>query len=168
MMKSVSKVFALLTPPSARRLLRRRPCRPASAGRWSPRAWPEPGFAAPRGGSTARDHDRGIDLQRVRQSVALLADGSYASAWTERDGDDLDVRMQWVRPDGSVVFAGGGRTVAGAPENEFNAVVTANPAGGAFVAYSRGRLRTGRQVFVQSFDAAGNPRWPAGTASSPP
>jgi hypothetical protein len=96
----------------------------------------------------------------LRQSVALLADGSYASVWNERIGGNLDVRMQWVRPDGSVVFAGGGRTVADGPENELNAVVAANPAGGAFVAFSRADGNVLR-VFVQSYDAAGNPRWPS-------
>jgi hypothetical protein len=39
-----------------------------------------------------------------------------------------------------------------------NIVVTANPAGGAFVAFSGG-APGGTQVFVQSFDADGNPRW---------
>jgi len=104
----------------------------------------------------------GEEYNELRQSLALLTDGSYASVWTERTGDSLDVRMQWVRPDGSLVFAGGGRTVADEPDNEFNAVIAANPAGGAFVAFSRVYGNGDRlQVLAQSYDAAGNPRWAA-------
>jgi hypothetical protein len=97
------------------------------------------------------------EYNELRQSVALLADGSYASVWTDRGGAP-GARMQWVRPDGSKVFAGGGRGVTAGNAQESNAVVASNPAGGAFVTLSSATA-DGRQVLVQSFDAAGNPRW---------
>jgi hypothetical protein len=102
----------------------------------------------------------------LRQSVALLADGSYASVWTERTSNSsVDVAMQWVRPDGSKVFPGGGVYVANSSNIEFDTAVAPNPAGGgAFVAYARD-LGGRRQVYVQSYDAAGNPRWAAGGVS---
>ncbi len=112
----------------------------------------------------------GIDLfSELRESVALLVDGSYATAWTDWDGPRFDVRMQWVKPDGSPLFPSGGVLVAEA-DNPFEAAVIANPAGGAFVAYARGvkdpeilHLDTDfRQVFIQSYDAAGQPVWPEG------
>jgi hypothetical protein len=104
-----------------------------------------------------------------RESVALLTDGTYASVWTDWDGPKFDVRTQWVGPDGSLVFASGG-TLVGEADNPFEAAVIANPAGGAFVAYALGQkdpdivnVQTDfRQVFVQSYDAAGNPLWPSG------
>ena len=100
------------------------------------------------------------EYNELRQSVALLADGTYASVWTERIGNSLDVVMQWVRRDGSKVFPGDGRYVADSPTNEFNTVVTSNPAGGAFVAFSRYHPDADQlQVYVQSYNAAGNPRW---------
>ena len=59
----------------------------------------------------------------LRQPVALLAGGSFASVWVERNGLPA-VRMQWVRPDGSEVFAGGGRVLTSPGESEGSAVVT--------------------------------------------
>jgi hypothetical protein len=109
-------------------------------------------------GATSNDEE----YNELRQSVALLAGGGYASVWTEQVGQDFNVRMQWVRPDGSKVFADGGRSVASTPDSEFNAVVASNPAGGAFVAFSRyDPVSDWLQVHVQSYDAAGNPRWAA-------
>ena len=99
-------------------------------------------------------------FNELRQSVALLKDGGYASVWVEGPFLHRDVRMQWVRPDGSPVFASGGLTVANAPEDEYLAVVAANPLGGAFVAFTRD-IPNGREVRVQSYDAGGAPRWPA-------
>lgn len=55
----------------------------------------------------AREVDLGTtpaleEYDALRQSVALLTDGTYASAWTERVGNSrIDVTMQWIRPDGS-------------------------------------------------------------------
>src|SRR5262249_35021449 len=90
-----------------------------------------------------------------RQSVALLADGSFATVWVTNGGDG---RLQILRPDGSQVFPDDGRSIADPPFPFNNIVVTANPAGGAFVAFSAD-APGGTQVFVQSFDADGNPRW---------
>lgn len=108
-------------------------------------------------------------FSELGESVALLADGSYASVWTDWDGPKFDIRMQWVGPDGSPAFASGG-TLVGEADNPFEAAVIANPEGGAFVAYALGQkepeivnVQTDfRQVFIQSYDAAGNPRWPDG------
>jgi hypothetical protein len=94
------------------------------------------------------------DYSDLRQSVALLADGSFATVWQSNG----DVRLQILRPDGSQVFSDDGRRVSDLPFPFSDLVVTANPAGGAFVAFSGGPPG-GTQVFVQSFDADGNPRW---------
>jgi hypothetical protein len=94
------------------------------------------------------------EYNELRQSVALLADGSFATVWnTAGDG-----RLQILRPDGSKVFPDDGRRVTDSPLPFSNIVVTANPDGGAFVAFSGG-APGGTQAFVQSFDADGNPRW---------
>jgi hypothetical protein len=94
------------------------------------------------------------EYNELRQSVALLADGSFATVWSTAG----DARLQILRPDGSKVFSDDGRRVSDLPLPFTNLVVTANPAGGAFVAFSGG-APGGTQVFVQSFDADGNPRW---------
>src|SRR4051812_12287104 len=74
------------------------------------------------------------EYNELRQSVALLADGSFATVWiTAGDG-----RLQILRPDGSKVFPDDGRSVAAPPLPFSNVVVAANPAGGAFVAFSGG------------------------------
>jgi hypothetical protein len=95
------------------------------------------------------------DFGELRQSAALLTDGSYATAWIDRQ---LGAQMQWVRPDGTPVFAGGGRALTAPSSLESDTVVAANPAGGAFTAVAR-LAGNGRQILVQSFDADGNPRW---------
>jgi hypothetical protein len=97
------------------------------------------------------------EYNELRQSVARLADGSYASVWIEHEGS-LRARMQWVRPDGSPLFAGGGRAITNIGADESNAVVVSNPAGGAFVALAS-KTEDGAQILVQSFDADGNPSW---------
>jgi len=97
------------------------------------------------------------EYNELRQSVALLADGSFATVWITGG----DARLQILRPDGSKVFSDDGRSVADSPLPFSNIVVAANPAGGAFVAFSGG-APGGTQVFVQSFDADGNPRWETG------
>src|SRR5947199_6441984 len=94
------------------------------------------------------------EYNELRQSVALLADGSFATVWNTAG----DARLQILRPDGSKVFSDDGRSVTDLPLPFSSIVVTANPAGGAFVAFSGG-APGGTQVFVQSFDADGNPRW---------
>jgi hypothetical protein len=95
------------------------------------------------------------EYNELRQSVALLADGSYASVWITNGPHGG--RLQIVRPDGSELFAGG-RSITNSITAERDIVVAANPSGGAFVAVSVGTA-DGMQLFVQSFDAAGNPRW---------
>lgn len=97
------------------------------------------------------------EYNELRQSVALLADGSFATVWSTGG----DARLQILRPDGAKVFPDDGRRVSDLPLPFSNLVVTANPAGGAFVAFSAG-APDGTQVFVQSFDADGNPRWETG------
>jgi hypothetical protein len=66
-----------------------------------------------------------------------------------------------MRPDGSKVFPDDGRSITDFHAAESDIVVAANPAGGSFVAVSVGTA-DGAQLFVQSFDAAGNPRWATG------
>ncbi|HSU80967.1 MAG TPA: hypothetical protein VLR69_01045 [Thermoanaerobaculia bacterium] len=99
------------------------------------------------------------EYNELRQSVALLADGSFATVWNTGG----DARLQILRPDGSKVFPDDGRSVLDPPLPYSNIVVAANPAGGAFVAASGGAgAPGGTQVLVQSFDADGNPRWATG------
>jgi hypothetical protein len=58
------------------------------------------------------------------------------------------------------VFPAGGLLVAGGPASQADAVIAAHPTAGAFVAFTEDN-----EVFVQSFDGAGPPRWPgAGVA----
>lgn len=97
------------------------------------------------------------EYNELRQPVALLADGSFATVWSTGG----DARLQILRPDGSKVFPDEGRSVLPSPLPYDNIVVAANPAGGAFVAAS-GVAPDGTQVLVQSFDADGNPRWQTG------
>jgi hypothetical protein len=85
--------------------------------------------------------------------VARLADGSYAVAW---QGTDQEIRLQWVRPDGSEALESGGRLLARPTSLEFP-VVVAHPVSGAFVAFSTASANA--RVVVQSFDGNGSPRW---------
>ncbi len=102
------------------------------------------------------------------QSVALLPDGTYASVWTDW-ARTFDIQTQWVRPNGSPLLADGGLLV-GKADYALASAVVARPAGGAFMAYVRGLANPAYfnpatdhlQVFVQAYDAAGNPLWQAG------
>jgi hypothetical protein len=156
-----------LTPPDAngaRRVLASRQPRKRALAAGLPASSPRAAAETISLGDTP-----GTELLSELQAMALLPDGTYATAWTDWNGPQFDVRTQWVRPDGSLVFASGG-ALAGEADNPFLTAVIANPAGGAFVAYARGQqdpeivnLQTDyRQVFIQSYDAAGNPLWPSG------
>ena len=116
----------------------------------------------PASGALLRELDLGSDHTfnwfnpSIGSPVVRLADGSYAVVW---QGPGQEPRLQWVRPDGVEILEPGGlRPFATASDGEFP-VVTANPAGGAFVAFV-GATAKGARVFVQSFDAAASPRWP--------
>ncbi|HEX4962523.1 MAG TPA: hypothetical protein VF173_16935 [Thermoanaerobaculia bacterium] len=90
-------------------------------------------------------------------AVARLADGSYAVAW---QGMNQEVRIQWVKPDGSELLETGGRGIAQPTSFEFP-LVAAHPVAGAFVAFSAvGDF--GSRIVVQSFDGAAAPRWSGG------
>ncbi|HEY4561875.1 MAG TPA: hypothetical protein VIJ36_02795 [Thermoanaerobaculia bacterium] len=103
---------------------------------------------------TSADDER---YSSLRQSVALLKDGTYATVWAH---GLHDARMQWVRPDGSQVFLAGGINITTGGVSPNDLAVVANPAGGAFVAFAVS-TDNGARLFVQSYDAGGNPRWPA-------
>ncbi len=88
--------------------------------------------------------------------VARLADGSYAVAW--QDLDRQQAVLQWVRPDGSLLLAPGGRPIPRASVE--TPTVAANPAAGAFVGLTA-FTDQGTRVAVQSFAADASPRWGA-------
>src|ERR1700709_1240625 len=135
-MKSIPKSLALL----ALALLIPSLCRAVEGRRLVPGRGQEVDLSA-----TPDDEE----YNELRQSVALLADGSYASVWITNGPHGG--RLQIVRPDGSKVFAGG-RSITNSITAERDIVVAANPSGGAFVAVSVGTA-DGMQLFVQSFDA---------------
>ncbi len=91
----------------------------------------------------------------LQQSVVALAGGGFGVVWGEGAYPDFDVRMQWLDPVGQAVFPAGGLLVAGGPASQADAVIAAHPTAGAFVAFTEDN-----EVFVQSFDGAGSPRWP--------
>jgi hypothetical protein len=93
----------------------------------------------------------------LQQSVTTLAGSGFGLVWVEGAFPARDVRMQWLNPDGSAVFAAGGALVAGGAPNQADAVIAAHPTSGAYVAFTQDN-----RVFVQSYDGAGSPRWPAG------
>lgn len=101
-----------------------------------------------------------------RQSLAPLAGGGFGVVWDAGSFGDRDVRMQWLRPDGSFLFPPGGDTITDLGVDEVESVIVAHPTAGAFVAFLR--LDAGSsQVMVQSFDETGAPRWPgSGVAAS--
>lgn len=92
----------------------------------------------------------------VGPTLATLAGGSFALVWREIEDRESNLRMQWVRPDGSFVFERGGRPVSATSERELSPAVLAAPDGGAFVAFRRGS-----RILIQSYDPSGNPRWGA-------
>lgn len=103
----------------------------------------------------------------LRQSVAALAGGGYGVVWEAGSSPDRDVRMQWLRPNGSFRFPHGGEPIADRPEDETDAVIAAHPTAGAYVALRRRHTGADGQIFVQSFDGTGAPRWPGdGVAAS--
>jgi hypothetical protein len=106
----------------------------------------------------------------VPPAVALLQGGGYAAVWTGAPAGVpyADVRMQWVRPDGSFVFPRRGLVVSSHPDPEYDPIVVADRKGGVFVAYSRHTDRQGDRIVVQRFDADGRPVWAGrGTYVSP-
>jgi hypothetical protein len=104
-------------------------------------------------------------LDFSQQNVALLPGGGFAAAWTETSpglqGDEI--RMQWVRPDGTLVFPAPGRLISAKSAPVHDAGLVAGPHGGAFVAYQRYEkiqdLLFDRLV-VQKIDREGHPVWP--------
>lgn len=157
-MRSIARRLALPVLPALPMLLLLIPALGAAAGTAT-----EVGL-----GTTAANET----YNELRQSVALLAGGGYASVWTEGPVQNRDVRMQWVRPDGSLVFGPGGLTVANSPQDENTAVVAADPSGGAYVAFTRDVMigsENAREVRVQLYGANGVPQWPAdGVLAAPP
>lgn len=104
---------------------------------------------------------------QLRQSVAPLMGGGYGVVWEVGSFPDRNVRMQWLRPDGSLLFPRDGEAVADLPLDEADAVIATHPTAGAYVAFRRSDAGTDGQIFVQSFDATGAPRWPGdGIAAS--
>ncbi|HET6242100.1 MAG TPA: DUF1992 domain-containing protein, partial [Arthrobacter sp.] len=98
------------------------------------------------------------------QGVALLPGGGYAAvwSWTILGGpySDSDVRMQWVRPDGSRVFPKGNREVAGSGlAEEGGPVIAPHPRSGVFVAFSAGDDEVKTEVLVDRYDGAGKRLW---------
>ncbi|MEA2561520.1 MAG: hypothetical protein QOH06_3024 [Acidobacteriota bacterium] len=96
--------------------------------------------------------------------VALLPGGGYAPVWnwTIVGGphSDSDVRMQWVRPDGSRAFPKGNREVASSPQvHESGAVIAPHPRSGVFVAFDSGDFEVKTAVVVQRYDGAGKRLW---------
>ncbi|HVG07638.1 MAG TPA: hypothetical protein VNM67_08025 [Thermoanaerobaculia bacterium] len=96
--------------------------------------------------------------------VALLPGGGFAVVWSWSAASgpdaDADVRMQWVRPDGSSVFPVAGLTVAGSPKAvEAQAVLAPHPVSGVFVAYVRGIEDRKFEVVVQRYDGDGHRLW---------
>lgn len=101
------------------------------------------------------------ELNELRQSAALLAGGGFAVTWMEGAAPIRSILLQYVRPDGSQAFSGGGLPVTSAAANYGNPVVAAHPRAGAFVAFSHwNQVVGGNRILVQSFDGAGRPRWP--------
>lgn len=96
------------------------------------------------------------DFHPIGPTLATLTDGSFAVVWREIQDQDSNLRMQWVRPDGSFVFERGGRPVSATSQDEFAPAVLGAPDGGAFVAFRRGS-----RILIQSYDPSGNPRWGA-------
>lgn len=101
------------------------------------------------------------DLNELRQSVALLAGGGYAVVWDERASPNRAVHLQYVRPDGTVVFPDGGLIVASSGRFSYTAVVAPHPSSGVFVAFVQLELgRDFNEVIVQWIDGEGQRRWP--------
>jgi hypothetical protein len=94
--------------------------------------------------------------------AAPLPGGGFAVAWSEGDSPlALDVRLQYVRPDGTFALGSQGVVVAGTLESERAAAVAVGPGGGAYVAWVATLSHSAEtRVVVQSFDAAGFARWP--------
>ena len=97
------------------------------------------------------------------QAVAVLPEGGYAAVWEAADGSNSDVRMQWIRPDGTRVFPEGGVLVASSKDWEYNAVVIPHPRSGVFVAFVRDEVKHGpgnSRIYAQWYDGSGRRRWP--------
>lgn len=97
------------------------------------------------------------------QAVAVLPGGGYAAVWEVSDGLNSDVRMQWLRPDGTRVFPEGGVLVASSKDWEYNAVVIPHPQSGVFVAFVRDEVKHGpgnSRIYAQWYDGSGRRRWP--------
>ncbi|HEV8629912.1 MAG TPA: hypothetical protein VGV61_06305 [Thermoanaerobaculia bacterium] len=119
------------------------------------------------------------EINELRQSVAVLPGGGFATAWTAttlwtQQGLPLrEVRLQYVRPSGGVVFPDGGLVLAAttAPELPYlvdnsPVILIAHPTSGVFVAYGRGGRSRPEQIVVQWVDGEGKLRWPgAGTSA---
>ncbi|HYO13310.1 MAG TPA: hypothetical protein VE685_08970 [Thermoanaerobaculia bacterium] len=100
------------------------------------------------------------DFHPLGPTLTALTDGSFAVVWRELQNQESNLRMQWVRPDGSFVFERGGRPVSATSQRELSPAVLAAPDGGAFVAFRRGS-----RILIQSYDPSGNPRWGADAIS---
>lgn len=106
----------------------------------------------------------GVGAFSFRQAATPLPGGGFAVVWSWWDGrshapEDMDVRLQLIRPDGSLVFPRAGRQVAATGWWEDQPAVAPHPEDGVFVAYRRLDL-TGNRVRVQRYDGAGQPLWP--------
>lgn len=106
-----------------------------------------------------------------RSTVAALPGGGFATVWNRHGFDSRfsDVYLQFVHPDGSLVFERRGRAVAALRAFETDAVVATHAQEGALVAWrvDRSRQLNSSQMMFQWIDGQGRSRWKAGVAAAP-
>ena len=108
---------------------------------------------------------RNEDFNELRQSVAPLAGGGFASVWNDQTTSGSDVLMQWLTSSGMFLLPlwPGGRVVANEEVAEVDPVTVGDPHGGAFVAWVRFAGDEGSsRLLVQRYDASGAALWSTG------
>jgi len=104
------------------------------------------------------NHSFNESFSQLQQAVAPLAGGGFAVVWEEWAWPHRDLRLQVLDGQGHLLLGAEGVALADEPEDEGDAVVIADPEGGAFAAYVR-QDSSGTRVIAQRVSRAGVRLW---------
>jgi hypothetical protein len=94
------------------------------------------------------------------QDIASDGSGGAYVVWVDDRGDQNEVYVQRIDPNGNTLWRRNGVAITRAPDYETSPAIISDGAGGAIVAWQDGRA--GIDMYVQRIDANGDIMWTAG------
>ncbi|UCF04141.1 MAG: T9SS type A sorting domain-containing protein [bacterium] len=97
-----------------------------------------------------------------QDKVHIIEDGAGGAfiAWQDGRGSDLDIYMQRITADGTLLWVTDGIVVCNAAYNQDYPILISDTSGGVIVVWRDGR-DANYDVYAQRIDGSGDPVWPA-------